>query len=269
MKTTSNNNNIESKNQEFFTKGKKYRCIKSVNGNKSGRETFTKGQIYEQYTEPSVFYGWLRNNQGERHAWPQIDEMADYLETWPETKPEDIDPRLYFEPVEDVKEAEEIKVGDKVRHNLTGNRVATVTGIRRVQGYKWQGEITVYRLDFGESVKGPCGMEMNGGEYQREAFTLQNSGEITDENEAARALAGKEAHFIISDKDGRETLNHSFTFKDSFRNQANRIWIDVKEKGDVIGRWLMLKYDVIKELANTGRVVVSHPDGERHCITLA
>lgn len=77
-----------------------------------------------------------------------------------------------FEPVEDVKEAEGVKVGDKVRHNLTGDRVATVTGIRRVQGYKWEGEITVYRLDFGESVKGPCGMEMNGGEYQREAFTV-------------------------------------------------------------------------------------------------
>jgi len=79
---------------------------------------------------------------------------------------------------EDVKEAEGIKVGDKVRHNLTGDRVATVTGIRRVQGYKWEGEITVYRLDFGESVKGPCGMEMNGGEFLREAFTLQEAPEI-------------------------------------------------------------------------------------------
>lgn len=67
---------------------------------------------------------------------------------------------------------EGVKVGDKVRHNLTGDRVATVTGIRRVQGYKWEGEITVYRLDFGESVKGPFGMEMNGGEYQREAFMV-------------------------------------------------------------------------------------------------
>ena len=109
MNTSVNNNNIESNNQEFFTKGKKYRCIKSVTSNKNGRETFTKGQIYEQYTEPSVFYGWLRNNQGERHAWPQIDEMADYLETWPETKPEDIDPRLYFEPVEIVTEAEALQ----------------------------------------------------------------------------------------------------------------------------------------------------------------
>lgn len=120
---------------EFFTKGKKYRCINSVIGNKSGRETFTKGKVYEQYTEPSVFYGWLRNNQGERHAWPQIDEIADYLETWPDTKPEDIDPRLYFEPVEDITEAEDIreaegiKVGDRVwcKH---GEVMGTVTAIR-------------------------------------------------------------------------------------------------------------------------------------------
>ena len=73
---------------------------------------------------------------------------------------------------------EQIKIGDKGRHNLTGDRMATVTGIRRVHGYKWEGEITVYRLDFGESVKGPFGMEMNGGEYQREAFTLQEAPEI-------------------------------------------------------------------------------------------
>lgn len=173
-----------------------------------------------------------------------------------------------FEPVEIVTEAEGVKVGDKVRHNKH-EELATVTAIREAFVNRCDGYRYLYTLNFGQSVKGPFDVELNGGEFLREAFTLQNSGEITDENEAARALAGKEAHFIISDKDGRETLNHSFTFKDSFRNQANRIWIDIKEKGDVIGRWMMLKYDVIKELANTGRVVVSHPDGERHCITLA
>lgn len=98
VKTTSNNNNIESKNQEFFTKGKKYRCIKSVVMKKSGRETFTKGQIYEQYTAPSIYYGWLRNNQGDRHAWPQPQEIANECEAFDLT-PADIDPRNYFEPV--------------------------------------------------------------------------------------------------------------------------------------------------------------------------
>jgi len=85
------------KQGQFFTPGTRYRCTRTVIGN--WRENFTKGQIYEQASEPTIYYGWLRNNQGERHAWPQIDEMADYLETWPDTKPEDIDPRNYFEPV--------------------------------------------------------------------------------------------------------------------------------------------------------------------------
>lgn len=98
MKTSSNNNNIESKNTEFFTKGKKYRCIKTVKGNETGRETFTKGQIYEQYTDPSIYFGWLRNNEGDRHAWPQPDEIAREVETW-DWNPADIDPRNYFEPV--------------------------------------------------------------------------------------------------------------------------------------------------------------------------
>ena len=86
-----------------------------------------------------------------------------------------------------ITEAEGVKVGDKVRHNMTGDRVATVTGIRRVQGYKWEGEITVYRLDFGESVKGPFDVELNGGEFLREAFTLCNPSEISDTANAAFA----------------------------------------------------------------------------------
>lgn len=95
-----------------------------------------------------------------------------------------------------------IKVGDKVRHNLTGNRVATVTGIRRVQGYKWEGEITVYRLDFGESVKGPCGMEMNGGEYQREAFTLQETSGIKPK--ATDSIENYERTIIARTKQGKQ-----------------------------------------------------------------
>lgn len=95
--------------------------------------------------------------------------------------------RLGLPELPAITEAEEIKVGDKVRHNLTGDRVATVTGIRRVQGYKWEGEITVYRLDFGESVKGPFGMEMNGGEYKREALTPCTPDEREHEGETLTA----------------------------------------------------------------------------------
>ena len=118
---TTTKNNIESKNnQEFFTNGKKYRCIKSVVMKKGGKTAFKAGNIYEQVGEPTHWVGWLRDEQGDRHAWPQPVYIADTVKTWG-TKPEDIDPRLYFEPVEgtketeDVKEAEGIKVGDRVK----------------------------------------------------------------------------------------------------------------------------------------------------------
>ena len=54
MKTSSNNNNIESNNQEFFTKGKKYRCIKSVVMKKGGKTAFKADSIYEQSSDPTA-----------------------------------------------------------------------------------------------------------------------------------------------------------------------------------------------------------------------
>lgn len=114
MKTTNNNNNIESKNQEFFTKGKKYRCIKSVKGD------FTKGKVYEQSSDPTQWYGYFHNDKDILHVWPQPAQIDHSCELY-DMKPEDIDPRLYFEPVEDTKEtedvteAEEIKIGDRVK----------------------------------------------------------------------------------------------------------------------------------------------------------
>jgi len=177
MKTTVNNNNIESNsNQEFFTKGKKYRCIKSVVMKKGGKTAFKAGNIYEQVGEPTHWVGWLRNEQGERHGWPQPVYIADEVKTWG-TKPEDIDTRLYFEPVEDTKEAEDVteaegvKVGDKVRHNKH-EEVATVTAIREAFVNVCDGYRYLYTLDFGQSVKGPFDVELNGGEFLREAFTV-------------------------------------------------------------------------------------------------
>ena len=93
VKTSVNTNNIESKNQEFFTKGTKYRCIKSVKGD------FTKGKVYEQSSDPTQWYGYFRNDQGVHHVWPQPANIARECALWG-YKPEDIDPRLYFEPVE-------------------------------------------------------------------------------------------------------------------------------------------------------------------------
>ena len=105
---TSNFNNSESNNKEFFTKGKKYRCIKSVKGN------FAKGKVYEQSSDPTQWYGYFLNDKGILHVWPQptqIDHCCDLYDM----KPEDIDPRLYFEPVEEIKGTEDVKVGDRVK----------------------------------------------------------------------------------------------------------------------------------------------------------
>lgn len=78
----------------------------------------------------------------------------------------------------EITEAEGIKVGDTVKHNWTGDDVATVTAIRRTYWDAQDGEVYVFRLDYGQqttgvfrSVLGPFQMEMNGGEYRREALT--------------------------------------------------------------------------------------------------
>lgn len=83
----------------FFTIGTRYRCTKTVT-NDDGEELFTAGIIYDQYREATIYYGWLRNNHGHRHGWPQPREIAQECDTW-NWKPEDIDPRNYFEPVND------------------------------------------------------------------------------------------------------------------------------------------------------------------------
>lgn len=76
----------------------------------------------------------------------------------------------YFRKEREITEAEGIKVGDKVKHNKH-DEVATVTAIRSTFVRSFDGFRYVYTLDFGKSVKGAFGMEMNGGEYLREAFT--------------------------------------------------------------------------------------------------
>ena len=83
----------------------------------------------------------------------------------------------YFEPVEEITEAEGVKVGDKVRHNKH-EEVATVTAIREAFVNGCDGYRYLYTLDFGQSVKGPFDVELNGGEFLREAFTLQEASEI-------------------------------------------------------------------------------------------
>lgn len=81
----------------FFTAGTKYRCIRDVKMKKSGETAFRAGNVYEQSCEPSRWCGWLKNEQGKRHSWPQPVYIADIVKTWG-SKPEDIDPACFFEP---------------------------------------------------------------------------------------------------------------------------------------------------------------------------
>lgn len=78
---------------------------------------------------------------------------------------------------EGITEAEGIKIGDKVCHNKH-EEVATVTAIREAFVNGCDGYRYLYTLDFGQSVKGPFDVELNGGEFLREAFTLQEAPEI-------------------------------------------------------------------------------------------
>ena len=89
---------FEQENKPFFIAGRKYRCIRDVKMKKGGEVTFKAGKVYEQSCEPSRWCGWLENEQGERHGWPQPVYIPQEVKTWG-TKPEDIDPRQYFEAV--------------------------------------------------------------------------------------------------------------------------------------------------------------------------
>ena len=64
-----------------------------------------------------------------------------------------------------------IKVGDRVRHNMTG-AIATVTNVRMALLDKQAGYEPLFRLDFGHSQKGPFQIEMNGKEFRRGALAL-------------------------------------------------------------------------------------------------
>lgn len=85
-----------------------------------------------------------------------------------------------------ITEAEGVKVGDKVKHAWS-DEVATVTAIRKGYWDASDGEVWLFTLDFGKDTKGewktvlgPFKMELNGGEFRREALTLQPASVISD-----------------------------------------------------------------------------------------
>ena len=88
-----------------------------------------------------------------------------------------------------ITEAEGIKVGDKVKH-VWSDEVATVTAIRKAYWDASAGEVWLFTLDYGKdtrgewkTVLGPFKMDLNGKEFRREAFTLYEPSEITEQRE--------------------------------------------------------------------------------------
>jgi hypothetical protein len=77
--------------------------------------------------------------------------------------------------MEEIKEAEGVKVGDKVRHKWF-NDVATITAKR--QAHTMGRVCWVYTLNFGHSVIGPYGTDYNGGEFLREALIISTAKDI-------------------------------------------------------------------------------------------
>ena len=88
-----------------------------------------------------------------------------------------------------ITEAEGVKVGDKVKH-VWSDEVATVTAIRKAYWDASAGEVWLFTLDYGKdtrgewkTVLGPFKMDLNGKEFRREAFTLYEPSEITEQRE--------------------------------------------------------------------------------------
>ncbi len=183
MNTSSNNNNIESKNQVYVTV-----CNGIAQDIFIDREKAVKDLRRHVYDTLVHCCGGKVEGDGE----------TCYVVSYPDKSSNDICMIVPFNPdnrehreaynaqrslyglpeLQAITEAEGIKVGDHVKHNWTGDQVATVTGIRRAYWDAQDGEVWLFRLDYGKqttgefkSVLGPFKMEMNGGEYRREALT--------------------------------------------------------------------------------------------------
>lgn len=64
---------------------------------------------------------------------------------------------------------DDYKQGDQVRHHQS-QEVATISAVRKVNDKAFGGLRKLYTLDFGHSVKGAFGIELNGGEFLAEAL---------------------------------------------------------------------------------------------------
>ena len=105
-----------------------------------------------------------------------------------------------------------------MRHNQSG-RVATIEGVRVTREMKVFGEYRkVYRLNFGESVPGPFGTELDGGEFLAEAITLESASEITD-------LTAKYQEQIVNNMQ----LGCGCIVTDGDENRKDSKWVKVRK----------------------------------------
>lgn len=125
----------------------------------------------------------------------------------------------------EITEAEGIKIGDTVRHNKH-EEVATVTSIREAFVNRCDGYRYLYTLDFGQSVKGPFGVELNGGEFLREAFTPCTPDTISTEDKPTAT-------------DPRFTLNrYNISPVSKYINDLGTICANIRPEDDPEGKRL-------------------------------
>jgi len=120
---------------------------------------------------------------------------------------------------------EQIKIGDKVRHNKH-EEVATVTAIREAFVNRCDGYRYLYTLDFGQSVRGPFDVELNGGEFLREAFTPCTPDTISTEDKPTGT-------------DPRFTLNrYNISPISKYINDLGTIYANIRPEDDPEGKRL-------------------------------
>lgn len=143
-----------------------------------------------------------------------------------------------YEAGEITETAEGIKVGDTVKHNKH-EEVATVTGIREAFVNRCDGYRYLYTLDFGQSVKGPFGVELNGGEFLRDAFTpcTPDGRELLPEppteitTDVPTLYEASEIRETAEDIDPRFTINRTnISPADNFVNDQGTRYADIREE---------------------------------------
>lgn len=246
MKTTSNNNNVESKSQsvyvtvangivqDVFTDKEKaikdmrrhvYNTLVDCCGGKVESDDETCCVVSCQGKERNdvcMVVPFDPNNREHRKAYNAQRDSMGLPELPAITEAEGVKAAIKREQNDAcISSAErerarlDIKVGDKVCHNLTGDHVATVTAIREAFVNVCAGYRYVYTLDFGESVKGPFDVDLNGGEFLREAFTPCTPDECEHEGETLTASLN-----VIFDS--REDYERGKQLFDS--EGASRLW---------------------------------------------